>query len=126
MPWGDRTGPAGLGPMTGRSAGYCAGYSVPGYLNPIPGRGFYGVGRGGYPWGGGRSRAWGGGRGWGGRGGVYGAPYGDYSYPQYTPVPTPKEEESYLKEELSLLEDQIKSVKERLKVVEKEGEKAKK
>lgn len=35
MPWGDRTGPMGLGPMTGRAAGFCAGYTVPGYANPI-------------------------------------------------------------------------------------------
>ncbi len=44
MPAGDRTGPAGLGPMTGRAAGYCAGYPVPGFMNPIPGQaGFYGA-----------------------------------------------------------------------------------
>lgn len=55
MPGGDRTGPAGMGPMTGRAAGYCAGYSMPGAMNPVPGRGFWGRGRGG-----GR----GGGRGW--------------------------------------------------------------
>jgi len=30
MPGGDGTGPAGMGPMTGRAAGYCAGYPVPG------------------------------------------------------------------------------------------------
>ena len=43
MPRGDGTGPAGLGPMTGRAAGFCAGYPVPGYMNPIAGRiGFYG------------------------------------------------------------------------------------
>ncbi len=34
MPLGDGTGPAGMGPMTGRAAGYCAGYPVPGYMNP--------------------------------------------------------------------------------------------
>jgi hypothetical protein len=34
MPRGDRTGPAGMGPMTGRAAGYCAGYGTPGYMNP--------------------------------------------------------------------------------------------
>ena len=33
MPLGDRTGPEGKGPMTGRQAGYGAGYSVPGYKN---------------------------------------------------------------------------------------------
>lgn len=41
MPFGDRTGPAGAGPMTGRSAGYCAGQGMPGYANPVPGRGFW-------------------------------------------------------------------------------------
>ena len=30
MPGGDGTGPAGAGPMTGRAAGYCAGYPVRG------------------------------------------------------------------------------------------------
>lgn len=54
MPRGDRTGPGGLGPLTGRAAGYCAGYPVPGVMNPIRGygrRGGRGVGRGwrGYP-----------------------------------------------------------------------------
>jgi len=44
MPLGDGTGPAGFGPMTGRAAGYCAGYPVPGYVNPIPGRGFRNIG----------------------------------------------------------------------------------
>lgn len=46
MPWGDGTGPLGLGPMTGRGAGYCAGFPVPGFMNPWP-RGFgLGFGRG--------------------------------------------------------------------------------
>jgi len=45
MPFGDGTGPAGLGPMTGRAAGFCAGYPVPGYMNLALGRvGFYGPG----------------------------------------------------------------------------------
>ena len=45
MPFGDGTGPAGMGPMTGRAAGFCAGYPVPGYMNPAGGRaGFYGAG----------------------------------------------------------------------------------
>jgi hypothetical protein len=45
MPFGNGTGPAGLGPMTGRAAGFCAGYSVPGYINPFMGRtGYYGFG----------------------------------------------------------------------------------
>ncbi len=40
MPRGDATGPMGMGPMTGRGAGYCSGYGIPGYMNNIPGRGF--------------------------------------------------------------------------------------
>lgn len=48
MPWGDGTGPWGMGPMTGRAAGYCAGYPAPGAMNPIPGFGRgMGFGRGG-------------------------------------------------------------------------------
>ena len=47
MPRGDGTGPAGMGPMSGRAAGFCAGYNVPGYANPYVGRGFGGgMGRG--------------------------------------------------------------------------------
>ena len=45
MPRGDGTGPMGMGPMTGRGAGYCAGFRVPGYANPARGFG-YGFGRG--------------------------------------------------------------------------------
>ena len=37
MPRGDGTGPAGMGPMTGRGAGYCAGYGHPGFANPVGG-----------------------------------------------------------------------------------------
>ncbi len=92
MPLGDGTGPAGMGPMTGRAAGFCAGYPVPGYMNPVVGRaGFYGAGAPvvgpysagyGMPYGGrvnswlrrgfgfGFGRGFGRGRGWGrGRGG---------------------------------------------------------
>jgi hypothetical protein len=46
MPRGDKTGPMGAGPMTGRGAGYCAGYAVPGYMNPTGGYGRRGRGRG--------------------------------------------------------------------------------
>jgi hypothetical protein len=53
--------------MTGRGAGYCAGYSVPGYMNPVGG-----YGRG---WGRGRGRGFG--RGWG---------RGRFVYPQPIPV----------------------------------------
>ncbi len=60
MPGGDRTGPMGEGPMTGRGMGYCGAYGAPGY----------GSGFGGGPWARGRGRFGpGGGGGRGGRGG---------------------------------------------------------
>jgi hypothetical protein len=64
MPGGNGTGPQGMGPMSGRAAGYCAGYAGPGFANPVGGRG-NGFGRGGGRGGGGRG---GGGRGGGGQG----------------------------------------------------------
>ena len=45
MPSGDRTGPSGNGPRTGRSAGYCSGYETAGFENPVPRRGGGGRGR---------------------------------------------------------------------------------
>ncbi|MBN1476416.1 DUF5320 domain-containing protein [Candidatus Sumerlaeota bacterium] len=53
MPAGDRTGPLGQGPRTGRAAGLCVGNPQPGYVSS-------GFGRGGW----GRGRGRGGGRGW--------------------------------------------------------------
>lgn len=38
MPRGDGTGLAGLGPMTGRAAGYCVGNNVPGFSSFFPRR----------------------------------------------------------------------------------------
>lgn len=43
MPRGDGSGPNGMGPMTGRGAGTCAGAATPGFANP---RGGFGCGRG--------------------------------------------------------------------------------
>ncbi|RLD16036.1 MAG: hypothetical protein DRI22_01695, partial [Caldiserica bacterium] len=83
MPWGDGTGPLGLGPMTGRAAGYCAGYPVPGYMNPIPGRGFWGWGRG-WGWFGRGFGFWGRGRGWRWRW-FWRFPFWGGVYPAYTP-----------------------------------------
>lgn len=37
MPRGDKTGPNGLGPRTGRAAGYCSGNPVPGCMNSARG-----------------------------------------------------------------------------------------
>lgn len=58
MPGGDGTGPMGQGPRTGRGAGYCTGHDMPGYVNPLPGRGYWAweAGRGGRMGRGGRGR----------------------------------------------------------------------
>jgi len=101
MPRGDRTGPAGMGPMTGRAAGYCAGYPTPGYMNPYGGR----MG-GGFGWGGGRGRGW---RAFPGAGAYYALPYMDVPYgPAYTP-----------EQELGLLQNQAKALGDQLAEIQK-------
>lgn len=57
MPARDGTGPMGMGPMTGRAAGYCAGHNVPGFANPAGGRRFAAFGRAAYYGGFGRGAA---------------------------------------------------------------------
>jgi len=90
MPRGDGTGPAGLGPMTGRAAGFCAGFGLPGYANPMPGRGL-GFGRGARRGGGFGAGFGGGGRGWRNRFYATGLPgwarLGGYPAPQAEPNP---------------------------------------
>jgi hypothetical protein len=126
MPGGDRTGPAGLGPMTGRGAGYCAGYPVPGYMNPVPGRGYYGYGRGF----GGRGRGRGGGRGWrnwyyaagqpGWAGYAGGLPAWGGAAPYYAPEITPEQETEALKKESEYLKQDLKDIEDRIKSLEKQ------
>ena len=122
MPGGDRTGPMGMSPMTGRAAGYCADYSVPGYMNPIPGRGGFGYGRG---WGRGlgRGRGWGRGRGFGWRGAAYayGNPYYGDPYlaaPYYGPEANPQQEAQMLKEQAKAMQDEISAINDRIKELE--------
>ena len=130
MPGGDRTGPAGMGPRTGRAAGYCSGYDVPGYTNPIGGRGFWG--RGGGYWGYGRGRGGGRGRrnwyyatgmpGW--QRAAYGYPaygYGAYGQPYpYAPEPSAAEEADMLKQEAEALKNELQDIQERISALEKE------
>ena len=121
MPRGDKTGPAGLGPMTGRGAGFCAGYPTPGYMNPTPGTGWYGYGRG---WGRGPGRSRGRGRGWFAYGGYpdYGGPdYGGpgYGYP-YAPDITPKQEAKALREQAKAMQEEIKAINSRIAELESE------
>ncbi len=44
MPRGDGTGPMGMGRMTGRGVGYCAGFAAPGYASPVGFAGGFGRG----------------------------------------------------------------------------------
>jgi len=124
MPGGDRTGPLGMGPMTGRAAGYCAGYGVPGYMNPWPGRGFWGWGRG--FWGRGRG-FWGWGRGFGrgwrnwyyatGLTGWQRAALG-WGAPWYGAPPTPEDEREALRAEAQALERELGEIRRRLDELE--------
>ncbi len=101
MPRGDRTGPAGMGPMTGRQMGYCTGNSRPGFMEP--GR----IGGGGFGHGYGRGR----GMGYGYRQGYQPV------YPESTPDVSEKtlieNEIRILKDQLSYLEEQLAKTKEK-------------
>jgi hypothetical protein len=117
MPSGDRTGPAGYGPRTGRGLGYCSGYDSPGFTKGTP-RGGGGFDRG---WGRGFGRGfWGRGRGFWWRG--YREPY----YPPYPssvsgyPQPNKDEEKAYLETMVKDLEGELKAIKERLQELSKE------
>jgi len=110
MPRGDGAGPLGMGPMTGRRAGYCAGFGVPGYLNPGFGYGaWYGRGCG---------RGWGFCRGFSFTAVPGRAPAG---YPVYGGAYTPAgTEREYLNQQVEILEDQLEQVKKRLQEIDEE------
>jgi len=122
MPGGDGTGPGGFGPMTGRAAGFCAGYPVPGYMNAIGGRGYWGRGRGG---------------GWGRRNWFYatglpGWQRAGYGFPAYggavtpyayggvpfAPTIAPQQELDSLKGQAEYLEDSLDGIKKRIEELE--------
>jgi hypothetical protein len=46
MPYGDGTGPRGMGPMTGRGAGYCTGFAQTRFPGRAFGRGWFSFNRG--------------------------------------------------------------------------------
>lgn len=112
MPRGDRTGPSGMGPMTGRAFGYCAGYEAPGFITAAgPGRGmargFGGArGRGGYGLGMGRGRGYGvGGPGYYGMGPA--------------PIPAaPENQKQMLKDELTALEERMRFLQREMEAME--------
>ena len=110
MPRGDRTGPAGEGPQTGRRMGFCAGYDHPGFMNQ--GRGYGGGYRGGFGYGGGFG--FGGGFGRGFRHG-FRSFYGEN-------IPG-ESEKSMIENEISILKDQLSSLEGRLSSLGKEESK---
>ncbi|HDL90536.1 MAG TPA: hypothetical protein ENG14_06500 [Thermodesulforhabdus norvegica] len=119
MPAGDRTGPLGLGPRTGRGAGFCSGYGVPGYMNPWPGRGWGWRGRG---------RGWGGGFGYGrGRGwrwrhfAWWGYPPWSWGGPWGPFEGNPEAERDYLRNEAEALREELNRIEKRLSELESEG-----
>jgi hypothetical protein len=123
MPAGDGTGPRGMGPMTGRGAGYCASYDVPGYANPMPGHGFgMGWSRGGV-WGGGwgRGRRW---RHWSYATGLPGWVRFGYA-PAWeapaTPPVTPGQETEFLKTQAEWLKEQLDAITSRIEELEQEA-----
>jgi len=110
MPRGNGTGPNGLGPMTGRAAGFCAGYGVPGYANPVAGRGL-GCGRGR-----GAGRGLGLGRGFGRGFGFFGLPAVHPAagfYPE-SPVLDPEREKAALTAQAEYLENELAAIRKRL------------
>jgi hypothetical protein len=107
MPRGDGTGPTGMGPMTGRGAGYCAGYNVPGFMNSLPGRGM------GMGWGRGRGRGFG--MGWH-RGWMPPAPL-----PYYATAPKAGDELEILKGQEKYLSETLKGINQRISELETKG-----
>ena len=109
MPRGDGTGPAGVGPMSGRAAGFCAGYQTPGFANRSAGfGGGFGRGRGFF----GRPRL--------GLGRRWGAWDGGYAAPQMAPPMQTGDEMQALKDHAAALRNQLDAVEKRLDEIAKE------
>ena len=121
MPRGDGTGPRGLGPMTGRAAGYCAGFPVAGFMNSYVGRPGLGFGYG---------------RGFGrGMGRGYGRAYWPANYYPVNPPPVaygggfypppiePKQEMEMLAEEAKALKEQLEAINKHITELEKSEKK---
>lgn len=99
----------GMGPMTGRAAGLCAGYPTPGYMSPAGGRGFWGRGRGG-------------GGGWGRRNWYYatGLPFWARVPQGSFAAPSVENERETLKQQSQYLQESLDAVNRRIEELEKE------
>jgi len=110
MPGCDGTGPRGEGPMTGGGRGRC---NPTGKNAMRQGRLFYGAGRGGLPFGGGRGRCFGGGRGLG-----FNSSFSDSPTSQTN-------ERQVLSEQITVLEQELEATKDKLREIESEKDEAK-
>jgi hypothetical protein len=129
MPGGDRTGPLGQGPRTGRAAGFCADFEIPGYVNP----GFsYRFG-----YGGGRGFRGGAGRGWRHRYYATGlpgwarpdrdyAPAWSWGHPSAQSHMAPFDELKFLRSEAGRCEKALQEIRARIEEVERKREEMRK
>jgi hypothetical protein len=105
LPRGNKMGPMGFGPRSGRGAGFCAGYPAPGYLNPGPrrGRAFW-------------HRGWG----W------CHHPVPGHSMPYYpgycVSQPNPDDERAILEDQAKMLQAEIDALKTDLKEIERRAQ----
>jgi len=107
MPGGDGTGPAGMGSMTGRAMGFCAGNTAPGSAYPAGARGYFGRGRGrGFGRGYGRGRA------------GFGVPP-DVGVP-FVPTMTAQQELDELKGQAEYLEESLGGIRKRIEELDKQ------
>lgn len=96
----------GMGPMTGRGAGYCAGYNMPGTMNRWSWRRWGFAGRGGGP-----------GRGFGWRYWAQAPPF----FGRETGVPmSPDQEADYLHSEAEALSRQLEGIQKRISELKSE------
>ena len=111
MPGGDKTGPQGYGPRTGRGLGYCSGNDHPGYATTPYGRGFGFFRR--------RGRGFGRGRGFWYHG--PNLPVYPSQNPQETyPKPSKDEEKIYLQQSIQNLEQELNALRDRLAQLDKD------
>ena len=108
MPRGDGTGPAGMGPMSGRAAGFCAGYNALGFMNAGGQRGFRGRGRG-------RGFCW----------PACDGPANPYAYggAPFAPQVTARQELESLKQQAEYLKESLNGINKRVEQLQSEVEK---
>ncbi|MFW5741727.1 MAG: DUF5320 domain-containing protein [Spirochaetota bacterium] len=115
MPRGDRTGPNGMGPMTGRAAGFCARNGEAGFTTAPGPFGWNRFGARGFGRGAARGRGAGFGYGLGyGRG--FGFAYGADA--QAPPPPAPEQQREAIGTEIEALEQRIDYLKRELDAID--------